>query len=298
MASAPTRRGDPRLEGELAAVDRLDTRQFLIAIKRLADSLSYGTDRSRFLGSGIEYVQSRPYQYGDPVRAIDWRVTARTGRVHVKDFESPKRIPVWLLVDSSASMTISSTERSKYALALQLAGGIALACLDRVSPVGVLTVGETAFRIEPSLGKDTILQWLLHMRRFRYDEATELGRRVSELTPRLGARSLVIALSDLHEPHGVQALKLLAQQHDCAALVLQDPAEISIRGAGILRAREAESGAGFVTTGRRQRVDHEAILAELRRGGVDHMTIRTDQPFLHRLRQFFQSRDVLGRAAR
>jgi uncharacterized protein (DUF58 family) len=285
-------------EGYLDSVDALETRQFVLAVKRLADSFSYGADHSPFVGSGIEYVQSRPYLPGDPIRAIDWRITARTGKIFVKEYEAPKRLPCYLLLDTSASMTVSSRKRSKYAVALHLAGGLAFACLARVSPVGVVGIGSRDFRIQPSLSSAQILQWLHRLRRFRYDEETNLARRIAEIAPTLANRAVVIVLSDLHDPGALPALKQLAQKHDCAVLQLQDPAERGLRGGGFLRAREAETGRSFVTLGRRHWLDPDAAAAELKRAGIDHLVIATDQPFLQKVRGFLKGRNLLGRGAR
>lgn len=286
------------MEGHLETHDTLDWRQFMIAVKRLADSLSYGADRSPFLGAGIEYVQSRQYQWGDPIRHIDWRVTARTRKPYVKEYEAPKRLPCYLLLDTSASMTVSSQPRSKYAVAVHIAGGLALACLDRISPVGVASVGSSDFRIEPSLSRHQVMLWLHRLRKYRYDESTRLGQRIVELSPTLINRTLVIVLSDLHDPHAIDALKLLAQMHDCVVLQLRDPAEEHLRGAGAFRAQEAETGQSFVTLGRRAWMDQTKINEELRRGGIDHLIIPTDKPFAQKLRYFFRSRDLLGKGAR
>lgn len=286
------------LHGYLESADTLNSRQFAIAIKRLADSFSYGTDRSPFVGSGVEFVQSRQYQFGDPIRAIDWRVVARTGKLYVKEFESPKRMPCYLLIDTSASMAISSFRRSKYAVAIHIAGGLALACLDRVSPVGILGVGGRDVRIEPSLSKSQVMEWLHALRHYRYDEETTLARRIAELCPTLKSRALIIVLSDLHDHRALPALKQLQQVHDCAVLQLRDPAEHGLRGAGFLRGQEAESGRRFVTHGRRRWLNHDNVAEELKRSGIDHLVIPTDQPFAHRLRQFFASRDLIGRGAR
>lgn len=286
------------MHGFIEQLETLDSRQFVIAVKRLADSLSYGTDRSPFLGSGVEYVQSRPYQYGDPIRSIDWRITARTGRPHIKEFESPKRLPCYLLIDTSASMMISSVRRTKYELALQIAGGLGLACLDRVSPVGVLGVGERDIHVRPSLARDQILQWLLQLRRHRHDEQTSLTSRINELFPTLLNRTLLIILSDLHESSALAAVRQLNTMHECVVLQMRDPAEDGLAGGGLVRAREAETGEAFVTRISRPQVSLEETTASLRRSGVDHLVVRTDQPIISPLRHFFSSRGIFTRGAR
>jgi uncharacterized protein (DUF58 family) len=286
------------VQGRIEHHDVLDSRQFYLAVKRLADSLSYGTDKSPFLGAGVEYVQSRPYQYGDPIKLIDWRVTARTRKVHVKEYEAPKRMPVYLLVDTSASMTISSHHPSKYETAIFLAGGLALACLDRISPVGLLGVGGQRVHVRPSLSKDQILQWLHTLRSFRYDEPTSLGARLLELTPSLPHRVLVIVLSDLHDPSAVSALKRVAQEHDCVVLQLRDPAEDRLRGVGFVQAREAETGRPFVIRSRLRGVEPARVEEQLKRARVDYLLIPTDLPYVSRVRQFFKLRNLIGRGAR
>ena len=283
---------------QLDSIDTLDSRQFVMAVKRLADSLSYGTDASPFLGSGTEYVQSRIYQPGDPVRSIDWRITARTQKYHVKEFETPKRMPVYLLIDSSASMTVSSFHRSKYASAVYIAGGLAFACLDRISPVAVMGVGDTELRYNPSLSRDKILQWLHKLRRYNMCEETRLHDRLRELGPLLTNRTLVVVLSDLHQPDAIAPLKRLGQKHDVVALQLRDPAESRVRGAGFIRGREAETGRSVTTRGSNVGIAQEQLKQELKRGRVDHLLLPTNEPIAWRLRNFFKARGLLGRGAR
>jgi uncharacterized protein (DUF58 family) len=273
----------------------LDSRQFLLAVKRLADSLSYGTDRSPFLGQGLEYVQSRQYVPGDPVKAIDWRITARTGKVHVKEYESPKSLPVWFIVDTSASMALSSTKVSKYQIATQIAGGLALASIDRVSPVGILGAGSRDLNVKPSLSRETILQWLHELRTYQFNEPTRLGEKLLALNPSLGESSLIFVLSDLHDPSALPALKLLGHRHDLVVIPLRDPAEDALPGAGFIRGREVETGREATLSAKKQFTSLEDLTTALKKASLDHFPVRTDRPFLASLRLFLQSRNLLSR---
>ena len=269
--------------------DPLDARQFEIAVRRLANALSYGQESSPFLGAGIEYVQSRLYQSGDPVKFIDWRITGRTGKYHVKEYEAPKQMPVYLLVDTSASMCVSSQRLSKYAWAVQLAGGLALAAVEHMNPVGLMTVGERELHHTPSLARNSIMQWLHQLRHYRFVEGTTLGKRIRELIPRVEQRCLFVVISDLHDLDAIAAIKLMAHDHDCAVLHLQDPAECGHTGGGIFRAVEAETGREFVAHGR-SRFFADSDTHTLARAGVDYLHLPTDAPIVPQLRHFLKNR--------
>lgn len=283
---------------QLETSDPLETRQFTLAVRRLADTLNYGTDHSPFRGSGHDYVQSRVYQPGDPVKSIDWRVTARTGRAHVKEYEAPKRMPVYLFIDTSASMTVSSQRLSKYAWAVHIAGGLAFACLDRVSPVGVVGAGERPLHITPSLSRIQIMEWLHRLRHYRTDETTTLAARVTEISALLSQRAMLIILSDLHDPAAPAALRLAAQRHEVVVLQLRDPAEEAMPDTGFFQAQEAETGTAFLSRGRSLPASTTLITKELRRSGASHLILRTDQPIAAPLREFLQARGGLHRKAR
>src|SRR5690554_3803053 len=71
-------------------------------------SAQQGAKRSAWRGRGMEFDEVRHYQAGDDIRAIDWRVTARTGKTHTKLFREEKERPVFVCVDLSASMQFGS----------------------------------------------------------------------------------------------------------------------------------------------------------------------------------------------
>lgn len=278
--------------------DHLDQRQFVLAVRRLANSLGYGSDASPFLGAGSEYVQSRPYVPGDPIKFIDWKVTGRTGKFHVKEYEAPKQLPVYILLDTSTSMCVSSRRMSKYAWGVHIAMGLGLVALERMSPVGLMGCGQRKIHVKPTLSKVTLHDWAYRLRRFDYRESTNLGRRVRALMPALKQRCVVLVISDLHDEDAVEALKLLGQEHDVIVLEMEDPAERGRLGGGFFRAMEAETGRVFSAHGRSRFLDVEHNGHELNRGQVDHLHIRIDEPFLPKLKNFLARRSCFGRGSR
>lgn len=271
----------------------LDARQFELSVRKLADMLAYGQQTSAFLGSGLEFAQSRPYQTGDAVKSIDWRVTGKTGRVHVKEYEAPRRMPVYLMVDTSASMVLSSVRgNSKYQIALQIAGALALASLNQSNPVGLLAVGSRQLHAPADNSKQSILGWINQLRSASFGESTCVGMKLRSLGAQLRQTSLLILLSDLHDPLAAASLRTLAQQHDCAVIHLQDPAETQIPRLGIFRAREAETGVSFTAT-RHFKRPPASDASELVAADISYLRVLVGAEFVAPLRHFLSTR--LGR---
>jgi hypothetical protein len=134
------------------------------------------------------------------------------------------------------------------------------------------------------------MQWAHRLRRHGYLEGTLLGHRIRELLPTLKRRSALVVLSDLHDPDAVAALRLVAQEHECIALHFRDPAETGVRGAGLFRGREAETGRSFFATGLSRWLRDSDVKTRLTRHAVEYLLLETHRPILAPLRAFLKAR--------
>jgi uncharacterized protein (DUF58 family) len=286
----------------LPSPDILSRANFELVVRRIADDIAFGTDDSLFVGSGLEYAQSRPYEPGDPVRQIDWKLSARMQVAYVKQHETLKRVAMYLVVDTSASMSVSSTPLSKHGLAVWAAAAIGLVGVRRLSPVCVLSAGARHGRLRgdrvPSLSPDDLWRDLEPLRAHDFDENTELGERLNALSARLKRRSLLVVMSDLHDPEALKVLRQLGHQHDVVVLHLQDPAEVGGLRAGYFRGTEAESGRAFLSDGRQRWRDDCTTARDLAGSDISYLKLFTNRPMLSPLRQFLLTRAMLMRGQR
>lgn len=277
---------------ELARVD------FEMVVRRLANDLAFGSDNSLFMGGGLEYASSRPYQPGDSVRLMNWRLTARTGQAFTKEYEALKRTNVYILVDTSASMAVGSTPLTKHHIAVWAAGAIGLVAQRRLSPVALIGAGERETRVAPSLARNDLWRALEPLRAPGLAEGTMLADRLGVLLAHATRQSVIIVLSDLHDPEAVATLRKAGHLHDCAVIHLQDPTEIGRLRAGFFHGAESESGTSFLGTPRQNWAMDESVRRDLVRAGIDYLHLGTEDQIVPRLRHFLASRGGLARGTR
>ena len=82
----------------------------LVAAERVAVTVAQGVHGRRRVGQGETFWQFRQYQPGDAAARIDWRESAKSQRLYVRETEWEAAQSVWLWRDASASMDYSSAE--------------------------------------------------------------------------------------------------------------------------------------------------------------------------------------------
>lgn len=143
----------------------------LIAGKPVGERIKLSTPRIRavaagghlspFKGRGVEFDESRPYQEGDDLRTIDWRVTARSGKPHTKVFREERNRPVLIWLDASASMMFATRGAYKAVVAARMAALIAWSAVANGDQLGGLVFNESAHEEQrPRLGRRAALRLL------------------------------------------------------------------------------------------------------------------------------------------
>ena len=192
-----------------------------------------GTYLAKTKGRGMEFDEARHYQPGDDIRAIDWRVTARTGKTHTKVYREEKERPIFVLADLSASMHFGTQLLFKSVQVAHLASLIAWAARDRGDRIGGLIFNQQQhLEFKPMTRQKAVLT-LLHglMQLHKPDPSIEQKMTFSDACARVRrlARpgSLVFLLSDFQQLDDVsrQHLSRISRHCELIAYPISDPFE-------------------------------------------------------------------------
>ena len=305
-------------------------RYIQLRTRRTVTTAFAGEYRSVFRGQGMEFDEVREYQPGDDVGSIDWNVTARTGRPHVKRFVEERELTVFFVVDVSASGRFGSTGSAKTEVAAELAAVVSFAAARQNDRVGLLAFSDRIELFVPA--KKGITHVLRIVREILSIEpagsGTDLAGAVRYLNRVLRRRATVFLISDFLNPEragpavpwwsrlagrrpgsgqavtpipSTTDLRMAARRHDLIAASIFDPREAELPPAGMVELEDAESGRLVLldTGSRRVRRDYErrsrerrdALSRQLRELGIDEIPIRTDASWVDRLVRFFRMRE-------
>lgn len=194
-----------------------------------------GTYLAKSKGRGMEFDEVRHYQSGDDVRTIDWRVTARSGKVHTKLFREEKERPVFILTDLSDSMRFGSTLLFKSVQAAHLAALIAWHVKQRGDKLGGLVFSSNEhIELKPQSRSHGVLRYFHALTEIHRQQVGNRGltldQALSQLRRLVRPGSLVYVLSDFSQftEDGLRHIRAIRQHNEVTCCPLSDPLELAI----------------------------------------------------------------------
>ncbi|HXS73518.1 MAG TPA: DUF58 domain-containing protein [Rhodanobacteraceae bacterium] len=191
-----------------------------------------GAHTSHLRGRGMDYAESRIYQSGDDARAIDWRRTARSGRMHTKLFREERERSLLLLMDTNASMRFGTRVRFKSVQAARVAALAAWSAARAGDRVGAMAFGALNQAVPPRGGDHGVLGVLGALARWDksgVDTSESLSTALIRAHRLTLSGSRVLLISDgLCVDEGARAALLrLARRAEVLVLIVADALELS-----------------------------------------------------------------------
>ena len=282
-------------------------RKIEIKTRGLSDEIFAGKYHTAFRGRGMSFSEVREYRAGDDVRDIDWNVTARSRKPHIKVYEEERELTMMLAVDVSASGLFGTAGRLKKSVMTEIAAVLAFSAAQNNDKVGCIFFSDKIEKfIPPKKGRSHILTIIRELVGFRPESSgTRLSEPLRLLTNVNKKRCTTFILSDFLDPAADRAaledaLKIAGSKHDLVGIRICDPREAELPDVGIVELQDAESGRKvWVDTSSRAVRDHyaaawrtrsEAIDALLRHHRIDTATIPTDGDYVAELLKLFRQR--------
>jgi uncharacterized protein (DUF58 family) len=235
----------------IAAVDRPGVETLLrrvraieLRVNRLLDGGLAGTYRSVFRGHGIEAEGLREYTFEDDAALIDWQVSARTDRPHVRVYREERELVCLLLVDVSASMRCPAAGVAARSAAADAAALLALAAVSNRDRVGLLLFSaETELWLPPARSRAQALRLIREVASHEpVAGGTDLGQALRVAGRLAPPRSLIFLISDMAADLAATDVARLARHHDLIALHLTPRHPGELPPVDALWVQDAETG--------------------------------------------------------
>jgi uncharacterized protein (DUF58 family) len=273
---------DPKL---LASANNLQ----LIA-KTVVEGFLAGLHRSPYHGFSLEFAEYREYSPGDDIRRVDWKVYGRSDRFYVKKYEGDTNTQVFLLLDTSRSMSFSSHEVSKLDYARYLAASLAYFSLRQSDAVGLLTFDSGIKDFVPPRRRHGQLLSILHkLEELESTGDTDIRAALEQLSKMVRRRSLVILISDFYQQPGDLAKAFRFFHHrgsEVLAFHVLDPQELDMSFEGVVTLEDIETGEQIPYTAESSRSEYMKELGahitelqkECRTVQIDHVLLNSSLP--------------------
>ncbi len=285
-----------------------NVRKIEIKTRGLSHQIFAGEYHSAFKGRGMAFSEVREYRYGDDVRNMDWNVTARMNVPFIKVFEEERELTVVLLIDVSGSRIFGTRTKLKKDLLAEVAAVLSFSASINNDKVGALFFSDKVEQfIPPKKGRSHLLRIIREMLEFEPSGSeTNISEALRFLTNAIKKRCTAFLLSDMIDvderqyPRFEEAMKIVVNKHDIAAIRLYDPREAELPAMGLVRFADAETKREqWIDTSDRNvrnayaawyRTSNENLNRVLNKYHVDHVQIATDQDYVQPLIRLFKSR--------
>jgi len=296
-------------------VDYIDPRALMriksleMRARMIVEGFMTGLHRSPYHGFSVEFTEYRQYTTGDDPRYIDWKLYARSDRLHVKRFEDETNVRCWLLVDNSKSMQFgsitdssASTTWTKADYARTLAATFAYFLSTQHDAAGLVTFDEAIREYLPARYRPGHLRRLMvALDQPAAGVATSLTAPLRRIADLVTKRGMHVLISDLLAPlDGLETHLgyLRSRGHEVMVFHILDPAELSLSFDAAAMFQDVESGREIYVDPQTIRDDyqkklnaHLAAVASICEGhGIDYHRFTTDQPLEHAMFDFVSSR--------
>ncbi len=274
-------------------------RSIEIQTKRLLRGSLVGDYSSCQKGSGLDFDQIRSYQVGDDIRFIDWKASARSGDLLVKQYQEERSRIVIVVLDTSSSMFYGSGQSLKIDWAAEIASIFALVADYGKDYVGALTFDRDVKKFHPAKRGLSHVHSILESF-FHYDVAqqqegdTSFALMLKHLMAFQKQQAIIIIVSDFIGGDYEKWLKPVAKKHEVIAVRCLDACEKIIPKVGLLPLRAAETGqtCQVQTSGSdlQSCLDryHADVKMMLTRCGADVLDVSIERPFVGDIVRFFR----------